>query len=270
MASYASARLKINGLPLDGCHQPKVIQDTRTQLGGDAPHRLNGGVNPRDERLERSRKSEVGGQRSEVDAPASDLRPPTLAAQAREIQFQAGQGLPQFIVDFAGDAGPLLLTHPLQIGGQRAQLVVGVAQFSLGAFAFSPLAGLTQGPMDGGDQTRETGFQPVIGRPLLERFNGDLFTHGPGDEDERHVGTLLTGDGQGGQAVKRRQRVVGEDNVGRMGFQFADELAPPLNAFGLGAQAALAQCPFDQLGVGLVVCEHQDVNLSFHSAAEPE
>src|SRR6266566_3310979 len=34
MASDAGARLKIIGLPLDGCHQPKVIQDTRTQLGG--------------------------------------------------------------------------------------------------------------------------------------------------------------------------------------------------------------------------------------------
>ena len=51
--------------------------------------------------------------------------------QPRGFQFATGQGLPKFVVDFARDAGPLLLADVLKINGQRAELLVGLAQFAL-------------------------------------------------------------------------------------------------------------------------------------------
>src|ERR1041384_3665583 len=249
----AGARLEFVRLPFDRRHQSQIIQYARPQFSGDPPDGLNGGIHARDERFD-------------------GLWPGPLAGQPRQVQLQAGKRLAQFVVDFTGDARALLFADGLQVGGQRAQLLVRFPELALRAFAFGAFLGFAQGSMHGGNQSLEPIFDDVVGRAILERLNRHLLAHCAGDEDEGDIRRFLAGNGQGRQTVERRQRVVREDQIRRMFRQLANEVGSPLYASGHEAQAAFAQRQFVQLGIRVVVLQHQDVNRLRHSLrlSDPE
>src|SRR2546430_92694 len=64
-----------------------------------------------------------------------------------EIELQARQGLAEFVMYLARHPGALLFAHVLQVGVERPQLLVGVAQIFLGALAFAALLRLANRPL---------------------------------------------------------------------------------------------------------------------------
>ena len=66
------------------------------------------------------------------------------------------------------------------------------------------------------------------------------------------------------QAVKRRERVVGQDHVGPEVAQRGQELLARLDPQGGELHLSAPQRPFRQLGVGEVVLQDQDARLLAH------
>lgn len=94
-------RLKFVCLPLECGDKPKMVEYARAQLGGNPPDRLNGGVYMNRKGLcFLLQGREIGGQ---------------FVCEQRQIEFATGQCLAEFVVDFTGNAGPLLLADVLQV-----------------------------------------------------------------------------------------------------------------------------------------------------------
>ena len=74
-------------------------------------------------------------------------------------------------------------------------------------------ARLAEGADDDPRQPVEPLLGDVVGRPILQRLDGDILAERPGDEDEGNRRAVRPRDGEGAQAVEGRQDVVGQDQV---------------------------------------------------------
>jgi len=109
----AGLRLKLLRLPFDRRKQAGGVQHAGTQFGSDAPNRLYSFVN-------------VCGDRPRfLSQNGGVFWQPT--GEPGELQFQTGQSLAEFIVNFAGDARAFLFANRLQVHGKQSQLFVGLA-----------------------------------------------------------------------------------------------------------------------------------------------
>ena len=99
------------------------------------------------------------------------------------------------------------LDHPLlELGVEAAHFVVRLA-------AFGPLGSLGERPPHSRRQPAHPILQHVVGRALLHAIDRQLLADAARQKNERHVGTQTRRDDLGGNAVERRQVVVGEDRV---------------------------------------------------------
>src|SRR5258708_4277338 len=157
VALDAGAALEFVGLPFERGDEPQIIENAGAQLRRDPAHRLDGGVNVPGHGLDLV-----------VERPLADGLP---AREPREVQFQAGERLAEFVMHLAGDAGALLLAHILQIDGEGAQLLVGFAQAFLRAFPLGALAGLAQRAVHRRHELRKPGLEHVVRGAALEGFD---------------------------------------------------------------------------------------------------
>src|SRR6185436_393797 len=126
----ARAGLELDGLPLNGGDEAEIVEDTGPQLGRDAAHALDNGV----------------------DAPGCGAQPlgnrargfGAVGGESGKIELEAGERLAELVVDLARDARALLLPDVLQIDGERAQLLVRLSQALLGTLALAAPVSLAQ------------------------------------------------------------------------------------------------------------------------------
>ena len=117
-ALNAGPGLEFLDLPFHGGRQTQ-IQDSGPQLCRDSANGLNHAVGQLTRGADPSEHLAVSGR-----------QPPR---QPGEIHFHRGQRLAQFIVDFPGDPGPLLLSNGQQVRRKIPELLAGSAQRLLGA-----------------------------------------------------------------------------------------------------------------------------------------
>ena len=143
--------------------------------------------------------------------------------------------------------------HPLGAGVPTADQPVGVHHenrvvlysldehveaplaFFQGRFRLAPfslLLSFAHGALDGRDELGEAVFEHIIGGAALEGFYGQFLAQRAGHEDERHVGALVFGDGQRGEAVEARQAVIGEDDIGTVMGELVKKVVSGIHAFG--------------------------------------
>lgn len=119
--AYSGSLFKLAGLPLYRRRKPRGIQHARSQLGRNPADRLDGLVDvtrhPAGLLVE---QFEVFGQ---------------PICHPHQLQFQGGQGLAQFVVNFAGNPRALFLADELQVGGESVPLLI---RFAIGVPARMP------------------------------------------------------------------------------------------------------------------------------------
>ena len=116
------------------------------------------------------------------------------------------------------------------------------------------------------------GYQPV--QPVLEhviigaafeRLDRHLVPVRAGHEDKGHLRAALPCGGQGAEAVKGRDPVVGENQVRRVMLQLVQELLAAFNPLGPEAQAGAVQFVLDELRIQRDVFDQQEAEFSFHT-----
>ena len=84
--------------------KPEMIQDRRPQIGRDLPDRLDAELNQPDQRLQLVH---------EPDARPG-IAPAQLVDEPHELELQAGEHLPEVVVELARDTGALFLARELE------------------------------------------------------------------------------------------------------------------------------------------------------------
>jgi hypothetical protein len=92
--------------PFNGRAQAQIVEDARTQFGGNTAHAADGVLDQLDQRRHPRRRIFV----VRIDLPIEE----------GQVHAHAGQRLAQFVVDFPGDAHTLLFAHGLDVGRQGA------------------------------------------------------------------------------------------------------------------------------------------------------
>ena len=169
-------------------------------------------------------------------------------------------------MDFAGDAGALLLPHVLEMRVQRPQLFVGISQLFLRALAFAPFLGFAQRPLHRRHQAGEMGLQHVIGSALFQHLDHDLLAKYAGDKDERHVRSFSFRNLQGHAPVETRQRIVGQDEIGRPVAEFRLEGLTGFHDHDGDLESGLVQHMLDQLNIRHAILDEQNAQFT----REPE
>ena len=131
-----------------------------------------------------------------------------------KVELATGERLAEFVMDFAGDAGSLLLAYGLQIDRELAQALVGFSKLLFCAAVFDSCLGLTDSAIHRGNKPREPRFEHVIGSPAFECLDRNFFAHGAGNEDKRRLGAMFPSNFEGMVSVETRQGIVGK-NEGR-------------------------------------------------------
>ena len=138
------------------------------------------------------------------------------------------------------------------------KLVLLVAEGLLGPDPFFPILRFTEGSSHGGAQPRQALLQDIVRRALLDGLNRHFFAEDRGDENEGHVGTCVPGQIHRGDAVERRERVVGQNEVEAALPQRGQKVLSVIHVDRLELEPVLGEHLLDQLSVGLAVFEMQD------------
>ena len=117
-APDAGSRLELRGFPLNCLGQSKVIEHRRPQVGGDLPHRLDADLDQADQRL----------QLVDELNPRLRIALSELGHQPHELQLQAGQHLPELVVQLAREPRPLFLARRFQTQRQGVEPVLCCAR----------------------------------------------------------------------------------------------------------------------------------------------
>ena len=123
-----------------------------------------------------------------------------------------------------------------------------------------PIRHLLEGALDHGNQAGQTVFEYVVDGTLAQRLDGALFAYGAGNEDERCVGTSLPRDVQRQRTIEFRQRVVGQNEVGRERVERLQICGLALHTACDDGQAAAAHFGEQKLRVLDAVFDHQDAD----------
>src|SRR5436190_24397816 len=110
--------------------------------------------------------------------------------------------------------------------------------FRFRPLSLEPLFRFTQRALHCGAEFGKAMLQDVIRRATPQRFDDHLFAQRAGDEQERHIRTLLLGNGQSTKAVELRQTMVCEDDVRWASFERSDKALACLDALSLERQSA--------------------------------
>src|SRR6185369_1426062 len=144
-----------------------------------------------------------------ADMPLHHIYPgkplPHLAVERQYLHIRAEQRDPDRDVV---DKAPVLLFRE--------------SQRFLRFLALGSFANLSQSTPDGRQKPGEAVLEDVVGGAALHGVNGNLFPHGPGDEDERQVGEALPDHGQRCHAVESRQGIVSQDQVNPSRIECSD------------------------------------------------
>lgn len=148
----------------------------------------------------------------------------------------------------------------------KLQAVKNIAQ-RLFRFRKLPLAlCFLQRPSQRGNQPRELLLEHVVRRTALQRFDREIFPHRAGNEDEWDQRPLLLGDLQGGEAIKRRKRVIRQDNVDFLLFDRPEKRLLRVHLPDLVRDPSLGEFRLDELAVQGVVFEVQDPQRIMHGS----
>src|ERR1019366_6503153 len=124
-ATDTGAGCKLLELPVEGGGEPEILENGGAQLSGDAADGVHGQIDAADDGgdalVEFSARFGAGGAMQR--------------GQVLEVEFEQREHLAELVVDFAGDAGALLLAGGFDARGKLAQLIAGVAQLLLVALA---------------------------------------------------------------------------------------------------------------------------------------
>jgi hypothetical protein len=101
LALYPGPVLEFVRLPFQGGAKAEVVEHAGPQFGGDAAHRLDGRIDVRGEG--------PGAFDEGLQIPGNP------GGKPGGIELTAGQGLTKLVMDFAGDAGALLLADRLEV-----------------------------------------------------------------------------------------------------------------------------------------------------------
>ena len=129
--------------------------------------------------------------------------------------------------------------------------------------------GVPHGTADHGAEPEHPVLQHVIRCAVLERLHGALLTNGAREVDERDFGLLFFCQGKSGEAVERRHRIIGDDEVVLSALHGAQEIVTVLHLHPGRRYPLLLQGGPDQLGVKRAVFDVQysqyllGVHLSF-------
>ena len=118
-----------------------------------------------------------------------------------EVADDDGQQVVEVVRKTAGE-----LSHALQF--------LRLLEHLRGSPLLGALLDLAHGSLNGRNEASpETGFQQEVRRAALQRFGGSILADITGREDERQLRRALPQERQSGQPVKRRQVVIGDNQV---------------------------------------------------------
>jgi hypothetical protein len=115
---------------------------------------------------------------------------------------------------------------------------------------------LPQSPVHRRGQRGQPMFQNEVSRPALERFNRHFFSKRTRHKDKWHVRRLFLRQGKGGETVKSRQAMVGQDHRRFEAPQLAQEAILGLHPPKREIKAFLLQGVFHQAGVVRLILDH--------------
>ncbi len=148
--------------------------------------------------------------------------------------------------------------------GQRRIEVGQCVGALLGRKARPPFPRLRDRPPDHRPEARQVGFQHIVGGAASQRLNSGFLADGTGHEDERGVGSALTGKLQRAHPTETGQREIRHDDVG---FQFGnprEKIRLGLHSARLETQARAAQFTHLQFGIGFDILDEQNFECTVH------
>ena len=186
-----------------------------------------------------------------------------VAGDPAQVKSNRRQGAANVVVDFAGDAGALLLNRRLQVFGKSGQAFFGGGQFGVGPHFGHLRLVRRDGALDHRAEFGHVVLGEVVADAQLDRFDRRPFADGARQQDERRpVGEALQG-GPGVQCGETGQVVVGQNRrkTGAAGsraqqpVEFGEAVHPRQHT----AQTGFAQCTFGQLVVQQRIFQMQNV-----------
>ena len=130
-----------------------------------------------------------------------------------------------------------------------------LAQGLFGLLAAAAVFKLTQRAAHGGGEPFGALLEDVIGRATAKAVDGDLFADGPGKQNDRQRRPPPLGQGQRGQAIERRERIIRNDEVKSAPFQSANKLLLRVHPHQFGSQSILLQHRLQQVRVVRIVLQ---------------
>ena len=132
--------------------------------------------------------------------------------------------------------------------------------FDFGARVIASGSRLGDGAPDRAWQAGQALLEDVVHRAVLDPLDRNLFAERAGHEHERNGWRAVRRDALGGQAVERRQPVVGEDHVERLAAEHRLELVASRHRDDRRRQAILAERGTHEFPVMGIVLDVQATN----------
>src|SRR4029077_9173118 len=98
---------------------------------------------------------------------------------------------------------------------QRTEPLLALPASLLGSDLFAPRSAEVERPEDGGPESLQMMLDDVVRRAGLDVLSSRFLVEAAGDDDERRVRSLEERDPQRVARAERRQRMIGENDVGR-------------------------------------------------------
>ena len=134
-------------------------------------------------------------------------------ADPGEVHFETGEGLAEFVVDFARDELAFFFADGLEMGGKRAEPGAGIAQLLFGLAMFAARPGIAEFALDGRSQAGEAALDQIIMRAGLHGGNRLVFADGTGDDEEGEIDAALGFQGQRRHGAEAGDGVIRDDEV---------------------------------------------------------
>lgn len=124
--------------------------------------------------------------------------------------------------------------------------------------------GVEQGAVDGGGQIIQMAFLDKIGDTGDKFVNLHLPIQRIGDKDEGDIRAFLVGNSEGGEAIKRWQAVIGEDDIRGMRGQGLQELVAGFDAAELEFESVFVEGAIHGVRIGGDIFHENDGDLLVH------
>ena len=124
---------------------------------------------------------------------------------------------------------------------------------------------LVQRALNRGAKPRDPVLEQIIRRPVLHGLDGDIFAHGPGNQNERDVQTAFAQQLRRPQAAEPRHRIIGENNVRRI-FYFRQKVRLGFHPLPFRVKPGAPQFGHKQIRVVRRILDDQNVQRLRHKS----